>query len=549
MKQVVVRIALLVTFLALCIGGTAMASDLEKMVRVGLYFDSTSLASANLENSVGTGYRFGYYDTNDNFVQLGNTSVTQISMLKTQNQYLTSSSTYSTTSSGSSDTIIGCYHIQFPESYASFDAAKTAASGVSGGFPAWISGTYYVRVGAYATKEDATSAQTALAVPNTTIVGTSCYGISITQTKTATILFQFDSGGNNIFAVNPGQDNSQKTTTWFKGYKYYGNFLYERIDGGNLTVVNYLPMDDYVKGILPYEMSASWPIEALKAQAVCARSYTVSATGSKHAADHFDICNTTCCQVYRGTNSATTNSDKAVDDTAGIYARYNGAIAQTYYYSSNGGASEDVGNVWSGSVPYLKGVKDPYEASIAKSISNYYWTVTYTCDQLTAKLKAKGYGCGNITNLSVSKFTDMGNVYAITFTDDAGKTYSFSKEKARTTLGLASMRFNIAASGGSSSSYYVDESGDSLSSLDGAYAIDGSGQVSQITDGTSAYAITSSGTGLLTTQSSGGGSFVISGSGNGHNVGLSQWGAYAMAKQGCTYDQILKFYYTGIDLY
>lgn len=540
----------LATLLAL-LSASAFAADAGmQTVRVGLFFGGTALPSANLLNSVGSGYRFGYMD-GDTFVTLGTTEETAISMLKTQNIYLLSDGTYSISATDSVGTV-GCYHIQLSGSYDSFEAAEEDAALVDGAFPAWIAGTYYVRVGAYATGDEATDALEALGIPDAAVVGTSTYGISVTETKTTRILFQFDSQGNELLVVNPGLDDSDKTVTWFKGYRYYGDFRYERIGGGNLTVVNLVDLEDYIKGVLPYEMSASWPLEALKAQAVCARSYAITSENKHDAMYHFDVCNGTDCQVYHGLNLASSNSDQAVDDTQGICAWYDGEVAETYYYSCNGGASEDVGNVWncsSSDLPYLKGVEDPYEPAYASMLSGYHWTVTYTADQLTQKLKTKGYDCSDVVDLKVSKFTPMGNVYTITFTDSSGTTYSFSKEKARTTLGLSSMRFTIGGGDTADTEYFINDSGTSVGSVAGLFAIDGTGSIGQL--GETPYAVTSSGTQALTGTSSGGSSdgFTITGTGMGHNVGMSQLGAYSMAKQGYTYDQILKFYYTGIDLY
>lgn len=583
MRAFVLQLTLLLALLTVCFTGSALALGVGDDVRAGLSYGSGALPSANLENAVGSGYRFGYYDSQDQFVTLGSTAETQISMLKTQNLYLSTNGSYTTSVTGNG--VVGCYHVQLPGSYDSFQAAQSAAAGVDHGFPAWVSGTYYVRAGAYATRAEAEAAQSAYGA-GASVTGTSSYGVTVTKTKTTTILFQFDNGEGGIFAVSPGAGGEKGAKTWFKGNKYAGNFLYERIGGGNLTVVNRVSMDDYVKGLVPYEMSSSWPAEALKAQAVCARSFVVSA-GTKHGNYHFDVCNTTCCQVYQGCNRATADSDAAVDATSGIYAWYGGEIAKTFYYASNGGATESCQNVWTATLPYLTGKADPYEADIANSVNGYYWTKTFTPSQLTALLRNRGYNCGNIVDLTVSQFTDSGNVYSITFTDDAGKTFVFSKANARSILGVKSMHFTI--SGGSSSAtpptpsvpeepttpgnqYYVDNASTSLPNLDGVWAIGGDGKTETLSvpisvltlDGvetlqttvptTPAAASNPEGTATATAATAApvtaaAGTFVVSGAGNGHNVGMSQWGAYAMAKRGYSYDQILNFYYTGIDLH
>ena len=158
MKRLGGRIALCALLLTVALVGSSLAASDTQTVKVGLAYSSGALASANLENSVGNGYQFGYYDGAGTFISLGSTDTTQISMLKTQNLYLAKDGTYTTVSSGSAGTI-GCYHLQLPGTYSSFSAAQSKAATVTGGFPAWVSGTYYVRTGAYATEAAAKTAQ------------------------------------------------------------------------------------------------------------------------------------------------------------------------------------------------------------------------------------------------------------------------------------------------------------------------------------------------------------------------------------------------------
>lgn len=543
MRRKIMQFVTALLALTLCLMSSAGAVEINPTIRVGLYYGDNALFSANLQNSVNSGYYFGYFTDSCDFVTLGSTDEIKISMLKTQNLYLQNGFYYDTQPGGDCS-VIGCYHIQLPGSYAGFDEAKAAADALAGGFPAWIDGTYYVRTGAYPTKDAAVAAQQDLGIDGTTIVGTSCYGVSVAKTGTTKILFQFDGGVSLPFGVKPGLSDGTKPATWFKGYRYYGAFRYERLYGGNLTVVNIVALEDYVKGILPNEMSASWPLEALKAQAVCARTYAMISL-NKHQKYHFDVCNSTDCQVYRGLNGANEVTDQAAEETRGIFARYNGTMAQTYYHSSDGGATEDIGNVWNPTtdMPYLTGVIDPYEATVASKVSQYRWTVRFTKSELTTLLRSKGYNCGSIADFHISEYTPTGNVLTITFVDANGKSWSFSKEKVRTLLGLRSMRYEVTGS----STYYVNDPSNTIDSVAGAYAINGSGSVAQVSGSQTPYVITSSGTNAL--SSSGGDTFTIIGYGWGHNVGLSQWGANAMAKLGYTYKDILKFYFTGIDLY
>ena len=177
----------------------------------------------------------------------------------------------------------------------------------------------------------------------------------------------------------------------------------------------------------------------------------------------------------------------------------------------------------------------------------------YTRQELTDLLNSKGYTNSGIVAVS-TKTSPTGNVVSITFTDSSGKTFTRTKEACRTFLGLRSQRYTI--SGGSTSgegtAYYVNK-GDTLPTLNGAYAINGSGGVSPIAgqvyaiDGSGAVAPVTGGTASAGTTSTGN-VFTFTGSGWGHSVGMSQWGANAMAHSGYTYRDILQFYYTGIEV-
>ena len=115
---------------------------------------------------------------------------------------------------------------------------------------------------------------------------------------------------------------------------------------------------------------------------------------------HFDVCNSTDCQVYYGAGAnsssyqANDRTDQAVDETAGEYAWYNGQVIEALYSSSHGGASESVYNVWGSSLeryPYLCGVSDPYEADMASKNSYSSWTVSYSSSELAQRLQNYGY--------------------------------------------------------------------------------------------------------------------------------------------------------------
>ncbi|WP_297288770.1 SpoIID/LytB domain-containing protein [uncultured Flavonifractor sp.] len=540
---------------------TRAAVEVDPTIKVGLFYGSNALPGANLLNDVGSGYRLGYFDDDRVFQQLTATSETAISVVKTQNVYYGTVGNWA----GYYDTItssiaVGCWHLKLPGSYSSYDEAAAAASAYSGGFVAWIDGTWQARVGAWLDKTSAQAGQAQLGLADAEIVGTSSYGVSVVKTGTSQILFQFDGGSSRCLGIQPGLDDSVKTETIFRGNTYYGGFQYQRVSGGNLTVSNVIGLEDYVQGVIVREMSSSWPLEALKAQAVCARTYAYrNYIAGKHKSQGFDLCNTIDCQAYYGMDEVTASSSKAVEQTYGEYAWYNGSLIEAVYSSHDGGATESAVNVWGSNVAYLIGKYDPYEASVASKVPSYNWTVTYTAQELTDLLNSKGYTNSGIVDFRVTKTSPTGNAIEITFTDSSGKSWSKIRDACRTFLNLRSIHYTVSSSSGSGSSggggsYSVNGDG-TLSSLDGAYAIDGSGSTSKL--GSDVYMIDGSGqvSQAVPSGGSGGGTstggetvFTITGSGWGHNVGMSQWGAYAMAQQGYTYLDILTFYYTGIEV-
>ena len=535
---------------------TVYARAAEDTLKVGLYYGSGALFSANLQNFQGSGYHLGWFDENTrDFMEAGFLAHEKISMTADGTFYV-SGGAYSSSRPSRVDATVGGYHVQLEETFASFDEAAYVAGQFQGAFPAFINNQYRVRLGSYDSQADASAAAATYETYSWngmsggsqrfagSVVSPSATGVTVTVTATGQILFEFDCSGAKSLGVLP-DGGTGRAVTWFKGYKWYGGFEYRRSTGGNLNVVNVVSLEDYVKGVLPYEMSPSWPLEALKAQAVCARTYAL--LQSKHYDSYrFDVCNTTDCQVYRGTNQSNALTDRAVEETAGVLAFYGGQLAETCYCSSNGGASESAENVWAGPHPYLVGKEDPYEGTI--TIPDYTYTIHYTYSQLTALLKEKGYSIGTVTSAYVSRTTPTGNVAELTFRDGSGKTVTVTKEDCRWLLAARSMRFTISG-GGSGGSWPVNGSGSSLTSLNGVWTISGGGVAAY--QGEGAYVITASGTVPLQQAASSSGTgngITVTGSGHGHGVGMSQYGAKAMAELGKNYQEILSFYFTGITL-
>ena len=575
-------------------GAATVNSEGDVMIRVGLASSSShvstgELEAAHLENNnsagYGFGYRFGYYDIGLNFVELARTDdkTIQVAVLKTQNLcYGTVDGKKTYSSSISSDIQVGCYHIQVPGTFGGFEEAGAAAAQYDGGFVAWIDGAYQVRVGAHPSKEAAEAANSFGGI----VVGTSSYGMSVVKTGTSQILFQYDCGESGKLAVQPDVTGAEETRTWFSDYKYRGGFQYFRRGGGNLTVVNVVTLEDYVNGVICFEMGRSWPLEALKAQAVCARTYVLKNL-NKHGSYGFDICTSTSCQVYHGMGSKRPDygpseiSMQAVEETAGMVARYNGKLAETPYSSSFGGASEDAKNIWGTDTdvehPYLRGVTDPYEADVSSINSRSSWTVSYTAAQLTQRLQGYGLGMGTSVDRLALTYSPQGNVIQVVVHWANGQSNTVSASNIRSRFGVDAIRFTVNGAGtgepalpeqpSAGGELYIN--GDAApDGVEGKYAITGSGTLSQI--GQDVYVIDGSGAvSRLETGESGedpgsgggfpvqpgsgtvtvsGGTYTFNGAGYGHQLGLSQYGAYAMSNRGMGYDEIVRFYFPGVQI-
>src|SRR3954468_757091 len=165
----------------------------------------------------------------------------------------------------------------------------------------------------------------------------------------------------------------------------YRGSLEVRLDGGGVTSINELDMDSYIRGVVAGEMPSSWPLEALKVQAVAARTYALSTAKSSGAFDQYPD---TRSQVYRGVTGESVRSDAAVAATARQIVTYDGVPAVTYYFSTSGGQTENVEFSFIGSLskPWLVSVPDPYD-----NLSPYHrWNVRFSAARLDRALGAPG---------------------------------------------------------------------------------------------------------------------------------------------------------------
>ncbi len=324
------------------------------------------------------------------------------------------------------------------------------------------------------------------------------------------------------------------------GVEYRGSIQFKRIAGGALTVINEVDIEQYLYSVIGKEMSPSWNIEALKAQAVCARGFAIS-NYNKFSKYGFNLDTTTTSQVYKGISTETESTRRAVDETKGQVLKHDGKIIQSIYCASMGGASANAENVWGGSYPYLVSVTDPYENP--DEATRYSWSITLSADDIKKSLSDAGINIGDITSIEIVNQDDSGYVTELLFTGTNG-THTVKKSSCRTIFGgkLHSQRYTIA---GNEESY----PNISIISADGLFTkpsnelyVQGAGQMSVLNVLSSAIARIFAPQSGNTVSS---GEYTFNGNGWGHGVGMSQWGAKAMADKGFTYEDILTFYYTG----
>lgn len=287
-------------------------------------------------------------------------------------------------------------------------------------------------------------------------------------------------------------------------------------DTNGIKVINCVELESYLRSVVPSEMPSGWHKEALKAQAVCARNYALSNIG-KYKSQGFDMDDTVSNQVYKGVNSENPNSDEAVFETQGISLLHNDELVQTFFYSSGAGTTEDVKNVWGSDVPYLKSVNVPGEDIRT-------WETVFTTGELTERMKNIGADIGNVQKIEVTKRSLAGRVTEVVITGDKG-TYTAKNEKARTAFGLKSQLYDIEVKGDKKqlpdiSGYIPSVQGVMLGKYILELILNPFGF-----DGNAVY--------------------TFKGKGNGHAIGLSQYGAKALAESGYTFEEILTHFYTG----
>jgi stage II sporulation protein D len=258
--------------------------------------------------------------------------------------------------------------------------------------------------------------------------------------------------------------------------------------GKGFLVINRVDVEEYVKGVVPSEVSSTWHPEMLKAQAVAARTYALYQQ-MLSATREYDVAATVQDQVYRGKQGVDAGILRAVEETRGLVVTYQDAPIYAAFSSTAAGLTEDAMNVWSKDYPYLKGVECPFDL-----LSPYYqWKSSFKIDTLEKNLREQGFSVGTIATMTPLSFSRGGRVAKLRVLHSGGELV-LRGEELRKAVG---------------------------------YTIIPSTQ----------FAIESIGRDV-----------VLSGFGAGHAVGMCQWGAKELAELGYPFFTILQYYYPGTEL-
>jgi stage II sporulation protein D len=294
------------------------------------------------------------------------------------------------------------------------------------------------------------------------------------------------------------------------GERKYRGMLRFLPRGEVVRVINVVYMEDYLRGVVPPEIGlrAETEIEAVKAQAVAARTYAMGHL-KQYEGEPFDVKASIMDQVYEGFTGENALSNKAVDQTTGRVVVWQDELIEAYFHSTCGGRTDDIADVWDRKdIPYLKSVDD----QAACSWSKYYtWQEVFTEQQLRGRVeqylasdRGRDLRIGTITDVTVSERTAGGRVRRLMVRTDLD-VYRFEKDRIRWVIGRTSNPDLILPS----------------DRFDVEIERDGSNNVVSIT---------------------------FRGQGYGHGVGMCQCGAIGHSRDGWTYDRILKLYYTNVDI-
>lgn len=364
---------------------------------------------------------------------------------------------------------------------------------------------------------------------------------------------------NGTFYVKP-RNEKENNVFEFEGVKYRDGLVIHN-DSDGILVVNKLDMERYLYGVVGKEMGGYAEEEALKAQAVASRSYALS---RYNPANKYDVGVDVMTQVYRGYDAEIAAGGSrvvsAVDATKGEVLFYEGKLVQAFYHSNAGGHTANSENVWSESLPYLRGIASPYDkyaynfptqTTTGWPANTYKWEEKISRDKLLELISKWNKDSepkdkievGEILELNVfrsNKENPSDRVLQLDFVGTEG-TQSFYRNSIRSVLGgLRSTKFEI----NSDATAYIMSGNKEVNVIEHGedlMAVSANGHVREVAPRQDSYKVAGSHTERFLKKRFF--QIEISGYGHGHGLGMSQWGARGMAAEGYTYQEILEYYY------
>ncbi|HHW49528.1 MAG TPA: SpoIID/LytB domain-containing protein [Clostridiaceae bacterium] len=528
---------------------TEAAVKIPEEVRIGLYFKD---ASKHMDTAVSSfvinaqkGLQIGYFK-DKNFIVLYEEHFPNNITVRKDTYYCKSGDVLREYDPGTNTLPngekIGPYHVQIGESFNDYNALLAQLSIIRGkgvnAYPAYTD-TWRIWTGFYTdpdtAQQDISNIMQKLGEGAYSVVSPSADRIVVLTSKNEVAMIFGSPEG--YLQIRPKPENDPYIFS-INNTTYRGRIEVRRNQGSDMTVINILPLEEYLYGVVPYEIGAGSPMEALKAQAVVARTYTINNIG-KFSKLGFDLCTTTLCQVYRGTAGETKNTNKAVDDTKGKVVTYNGNPAQVFYFASSGGRTEDVKNVWGSDIPYLKSVEDKYESGT----SPYYnWEAICTADELKNFFAGMGKDLGDILGMEIKKVSEAGRVVELAIKGSKGELVlmregcRFDLSRIRSQWYTISTDADLKVIGKDLKVTTVQPAGQKVITANGIKEIKAQKNSSITVVGAGNKKITVP---SIPTK------YVFVGRGWGHAVGMSQEGAKGMALAGFKYDSILQHYFPG----
>lgn len=346
------------------------------------------------------------------------------------------------------------------------------------------------------------------------------------------------------------EDKNDECIIVINNKKYRGDVEIKRYSDSDMTVINVLGMQEYLYGVVPREIGGNSPYEAVKAQAIVARTYAAK-NYNKRMKWGFNLYPTVDDQAYGGYEWENVNSNRAVDETEGKVVVYDGELINGYYFSTSGGYTESSENVWGGKLGYLQAVPDPYEP---ENLSKTTWTVELTAKEVKEKLSNYGIDVGDILDIQPIEYSDAGRVLELKIIGTDGTTV-ITKSKARTYLGLDSQWYTVNDEPPQALEVIVDNKKDNKSDKE-----DADEEVKE--EQRELKPLLSNFISIIKNEEidlqeikekyyarkSYTNTFVIQGRGWGHSVGMSQNGAKGMASNGFDCEEIIKWYYTDVEI-